>query len=188
MLPRLRTILAAMFVTAILVTMVGTALTPIYPRVAQPLARYARTVSPAEQPGMGYGRRAEELNRPPTVEASWEDAGTSRHAKTLVAARVDPAENEAPASASESAPDKPATNSTRQGDGGAATGSAHPPAIATSESPRSPGGPAASFAAAAKRVADRCLSCHRGWHGHGIRIRNSARRRLQMTEDRVTAF
>lgn len=187
MLPSLRTILAAMFVTAILVVMVGTALTPIYPRVEQPLARYARTER-MEQPGMhSYARRAEEL-RPPKVEPSSEDGGTSRHAKTMVTARADPAETEVSGSASVSAPERRATNSTKQGADGAATGRANHPSIATSESPGSLGGPAASFAAAAKRATDRCLSCHRGWRIRGIRMRSSVRRRIQMTQDRNSAF
>ena len=188
MLPSLRTILAAMFVTAILVAMVGTALTPIYPRVEQRLARYARTENPMQQPSpRSYARRAEELKRPPIVEPSSEDGGTSRHAETLLAARVDPAENQAPSSALASAPEKPATKSTTQGDDVAAS-SVSPPSIATSESPGSLGGPAASFATAAKRVADRCMSCHRGFRPHGIRPWKSVRRRTRMTQDRFSAF
>jgi hypothetical protein len=191
MLPSLRTILAAMFVTAILVAMVGTALTPIYPRVEQPLARYARTESPMEQPAThGYAPRAEKLNRPPAAEQSGgaSEEGSSRRAKTLVTARVDPAENEAPGSASATAPDKPVTNSTTQGPDVAATGSANPSSTATSVSPGSFGGPAASFAAAAKRVEDRCLSCHREWRIRGIRMRGGVRRRIQTSRDRFTAM
>ena len=185
MLPSLRTILAAMFVTAILVTMVGTALTPIYPRVKQPLARYARAEGPMEQPGMrGHARRSEELKRQSTVEPSSEEGGTSRHAKTLVTARMDPAENETLGSTSVSAPEKSATNPP-QGADASATGSVNP---ATSESPGSLGGPAASFAATAKRAADRCLSCHRGWRVRGVRTRSSVRRRIKMTQDRFSTF
>ena len=149
MLPSLRTILAAMFVTAILVTMVGTALTPIYPRVKQPLARYARTEGAMEEPGMrGRARRSEELKRQSTVEPSSEDRGTSRHAKTLITARVDPAANDTPGSTSVSAPEKPATNPTQRADA-SATGSVN---RATTESPGSLGGPAASFAAMSART------------------------------------
>jgi hypothetical protein len=188
MLPSLRTILAATCVTAILVMMVGTALTPIYPRVEQPLALYARTESPMEQPGIGYARRAEELKRPPTVERSSqlssEGGGTSRHAKVLSAARVDPAESEAPSSAPASAAEKLATNSTTQGTDVAATGSLNPPSIARSESPGSLAGPAASFAVAAKRMTERCLSCHRGFRPHDIR--SGVRRRIRVTPDRFT--
>jgi hypothetical protein len=175
MLPSLRTILAAMCVTAILVTMVGTALTPIYPRVQRPLARYSRTESPMLQPAMhGYPRRVEE------VEPSSESWGTSIHAKNLVTARVNSAENEAPGSASASAPEKPATNSTTQGADVPATASINPPSIATSESP--------SFAAAAKRMAERCVSCHRGFRPHGLRPRSGVRHRIRVTRDRFTTL
>jgi hypothetical protein len=177
-----------MFVTVILAAMVGTALTPIYPRVEQP-PRYVRTTNPAEQPAtLSYARQAEDLTRPPTVEPSSEDGGTSRHAKTLLAARVDPAENQAPGSASASAPEQPATKSTTQAADVAATGSVDPPSIATSDSPGSLRGPAVSFAAAAKRVADRCMSCHRGFRPRGIQLRSGVRRRIRMTQDRFTAF
>jgi hypothetical protein len=189
MLPSLRTILAAMFVTAILVTMVGTAVIPIYPRVEQPLARHARAETPMEQPGMyGYVHRAEELNRLLTVEQPSEDGRTSRHGKTLVMAKVDPAQNDTADAASAPVPEQPATNSTTQGVDVTVTGSANAHSIATSEPSGRIGGPAASFAAVAKRVADRCLSCHRGWRVHGIRLRSSVRRRIQMTRDRFTPF
>jgi hypothetical protein len=188
MLPSLRTILAAMCVTAILVTMVGAALTPIYPRVEQPLADYALAESPMEQLETGHARRAEELKEPPRAESSSqllsEGEGTSRHTKNLVTARVDPAENEAPGFASASPPEKPTTNSTTQGADTAATGSLNRPSIATSQTPESRGGPAASFAVAAKRMAERCLSCHRGFRSHGIR--SGVRRRIPMTPDRFT--
>jgi hypothetical protein len=188
MLPSLRTILAAMCVTAILVMMVGTAMTPIYPRVEQPLAFYARSESPMEQPGTSSPRPAQEVRRPPTVERSSElsseDGETSRHAKNLVTARVDPAENETADSASASAPEKPEINSTARGGDVAATGGLNPPSTAKSAPPGSLGGPAASFAVAAKRMAERCLSCHRGFRPH---VRSSVRRRIRMTPDRFTA-
>jgi hypothetical protein len=180
MLPSLRTILAAMCVTAILVMMVGTALTPIYPSVEQPLARYARPESPMEHPGIGAQSQAEELKPPPAVEPSPEGEGTSRRAKNLVTARVDAAENRAPDFASATAPEKPAT----QGGDVSVTGSLSPSPKATSDSPRSLGGPAPSFDVAAKRMAERCLSCHRGFRPHGSR--SSVRRRIPMTPDRFT--
>jgi hypothetical protein len=184
MLPSLRTILAAMCVTAILVMMVGTALTPIYPRVEQPLASYARRDGPTGQPGTDYVRRAEESKESPRAEPSSEGGGTSRHAMNLVTVTVDPAENAAPGSASASAPEKSTTISATQGTGVAATRSSNSPWIATSESPESRGGPAASFAVAAKRMAERCLSCHRGFRPHGSR---SVRRRIRIIPDRSTA-
>jgi hypothetical protein len=178
-----------MFVTAILVAMVGTALTPIYPRVEHPLARYARTANPIKQPGpSSYAPRAEEFKRPPIIEPSSEDGGTSRHAETLLTARVEQAENQAPGSASASAPEMPATKTTTQGADVSATGSVNPSSIATSDLPGSLGAPAVSLAAAAKRVADRCMSCHRGFRPHGLRARSSVRRRIRITQDRFTAF
>ena len=75
MLPDLRTILAAMALTAILVTLVGTTLMPVpgdpyirsagFPRVGQPLVQQAQVENPErEQMHMlGYARRADELNR-----------------------------------------------------------------------------------------------------------------------------
>jgi hypothetical protein len=75
MLPNLRTILAAMALTAILVTLVGTALMPVpgdpyirsagFPRVGQPLVQQAQVENPEWQQlhMLGYARRADELNR-----------------------------------------------------------------------------------------------------------------------------
>jgi hypothetical protein len=75
MLPDLRTILAAMALTAILVTLVGTTLMPVpgdpyirsagFPRVGQPLVQQAQVENPEQQQlhMLGYARRADELNR-----------------------------------------------------------------------------------------------------------------------------
>jgi len=75
MLPNLRTILAAMALTAILVTLVGMALMPVpgdpyirsagFPRVGQPLVQQAQVENPEWQQlhMLGYARRADELNR-----------------------------------------------------------------------------------------------------------------------------
>jgi hypothetical protein len=187
MLPSLRTILAAMFVTAIVVTMVGTAVTPIYPRVEKPLARRAQAETPMEQPGMyGYLHRAEEPKRPRTIESASEDGGKSHHTKTLVTASVDAAQNDTAGAASAPVSGQPATDSTTQGVDVAITGSAN--AHSRSEESGPIAGPAASFAAAAKRVEDRCLSCHRGWHLHGIRQRSGVRHRIQVIQDRFTAL
>jgi hypothetical protein len=187
MLPSLRTILAAMFVTAILVAMVGTAVTPIYPRVEQPLARRAQAETPMAQPGVhGYVHRAEELTRPSKIEAPSEDGGTSRHTKTFVTASVDPAQNDTAGTASAPASGQPARDSTTQRVDVAVTGSAN--AHSRSEESGPIGGPAASFAAAAKRVEDRCLFCHRGWHIRAIRQRSGVRRRIQVIRDRFTAL
>lgn len=187
MLPSLRTILAAMFVTAILVTMVGTAVTPIYPRVEQPLARRAQAEPPMDQPAMhGYVHRTEELKSPRKIETLSEDGGTSRHTKTFITASVDPAKIDAAGAASVPVPGQPATDSTTQGVDAAVTGSTN--AHLRSEESGPIGGPAASFAAAAKRVEDRCLSCHRGWRVHGIRLRSGGRRRIPVIQDRFTAL
>src|SRR5258708_1097711 len=75
MLPDLRTILAAMALTAIFVTLVGTTLMPVpgdpyirsagFPRVGQPLVQQAQVENPEQQQlhMLGYARRADELNR-----------------------------------------------------------------------------------------------------------------------------
>jgi hypothetical protein len=73
MLPNLRTILVAMFLTAIVVTLVGTTLMPVpadihsagFPRVGQPLAPQTQADNPEWQQlhMLGYARRADELNR-----------------------------------------------------------------------------------------------------------------------------
>jgi hypothetical protein len=75
MLPDFRTILAAMTLTAILVTLVGTTLMPVpgdpyirsagFPRVGQPLVQQAQVENPEQQQlhMLGYARRADELNR-----------------------------------------------------------------------------------------------------------------------------
>lgn len=188
MLPSLRTILAAMFVTAIPATLVGTALMPIFPRVEQPLARQARTEKPNEQSRL-LGD-ADEFHRPHSAEPPGSETinnGTSRHTK-LVIATEHPAEGEARGAASVLASQRPPANSNTQSVDVADTGSVNTPSTATDEPAAPVKGSAASLAGAPKRGSDRCVFCHRASRAHGLRYRSHVWRRVRMSPDRNTFF
>jgi hypothetical protein len=193
MLPSLRTVLAAMFVTATFVTLVGTALMPVLPRVEQPRARLARTENPSEQSRLLSNEGvSDEHNRPRAAEPSSSPSKTiegeaSTHAKTVVTAREGPA---ASGVGAESAlpTDEPAVNSNTQNVHLAETGSVSSLSIALGDQSAPLKGSAAPFASPLKRGADPCVFCHRALHAHGIQHRSGRWRRVRMTLDRNTAF
>lgn len=156
MLPRARTMLAAMFVTAILVTVVGTTIVPVpadsyvnaaaLPLVEQPRAEHARTASPKQQSRMPvYATRPVESssNAPKTM-----DGGASTYAKTQARWSEDQIERGARGSPPASDPEQPASNSNTKSADVAVTGNVNGASIATAEPPAPHDGAAASFAAA----------------------------------------
>jgi hypothetical protein len=194
MLPSLRTVLAAMFVTATFVTLVGTALMPVFPRVEQPRARLARIENPNERSRLlGYVRLSDEQNRQRTAEPSsstleTNDGRTSTYAKTLVTARKSPAPNGVHGAVSALATDEPAVNSNTQSVNVTQTGSVNTPSIASGEESAALRSSAASLARPPKRSADRCVFCHRGLHARSIRHWGGRWHRVRMTLDRNSAF
>lgn len=193
MLPSLRTVLAAIFVTATLVTLVGTALMPVFPRVEQPRARLARTENPNDRSHLlGYARFPDEQNRPRAAEPSGStseanDGKTSTYAKTLVTAREGLAASGAHGAVSALATDDAAVNSNTRSVNVARTGSVNP-SIASGEESTPLRGSAASLARPPKRSVDRCVFCHQGLHAHSIRHRGGRWHRVRMTLDRNSAF
>jgi hypothetical protein len=189
MLPRARTMLAAMFVTVILVAVVGTAIVPVpadsyvntaaLPRVVLPSAEYARTSSPKEQSRMpGYARLDDELNQTRAVESSSDsqkitDGGTSTYAKTR--ARWSEGQIESVARGSAPAPDpkQPASNSDTKSVDVAATSNVNGASIATPEPPAPHGDTAASLTPATNSGLNDCELSNRRIDFHGFRPAHS---------------
>lgn len=192
MLPSLRTVLAAMFVTATLVTLVGTALTPVFPRVEQPRVWLARTENPNEQARLvGYARFSDESNRPRTADPSSSaseiiDSGISTSAKTLVRVREGPPVSGVHDRVSALAPEEPAVNSNKSVNV-AETGSVNSPSIASGKRSAPLRGSTASFTNLPKRSAHQCVFCHR-LHAYGTQQRSGHWRRVRMTLDRNSAL
>lgn len=173
MLPRARTMLAAMFVTVILVTVIATTIVPVpadsyvdnsaaLPQVEQPPGEHARTASPKAQSRMpGYARLKDDFNQTPPVESSSNttktmDGGNSTHAKTQ--ARWSEYQVERAGRGSPPAPDpeQPASNSNTKSADVAPTANVNGASIATAEPPAPQGDAAVSPAAAPKSGPSDC--------------------------------
>jgi hypothetical protein len=161
--------LAATFVTAILVTVVGTTIVPVpadsyvsaaaLPRVEQPPAEYAQMASPKEQSRMpAYVRRDDQLNQTRPVESSRNslkamDGGTSTYAKTQTRQPENQVERAAPMAPD---PEQPASNSDTKSADMAATSNASGASMATADPPTPHSDEAASFTAARKSAQSDC--------------------------------
>jgi hypothetical protein len=185
MLPRTRTMLVAVFVTAMLVTVVGTTIVPVpadsyvnrmaLPRVELPPPEHARMVSSKEQSRMpAYGddefhetRPVESSsNAPKTVEG-----GTSTYGKTQAGSSEDHLERAARGSSPAPDPEQSASNSdTKRAD--VATGNANGASIATAESP-APGDAAVSSTATASSARSDCEQRNGRIGFHGFRPAHS---------------
>jgi hypothetical protein len=189
MLPRARTMLAAMFVTAILVTVVATTILPVpadsyvstaaLPRVELPLAEHARWVSPKEQSRMAaYARLDDEINQTRPVESSSNapktmDGGTSTYVKTQ--ARW--SENQVERAASGSSPtpgfEQPASNLDTKSSDTAATGNVNGASIATAKPPAPHGDTGVSLAPATNSGRNDCALSNRRIGFYGFRPAHS---------------
>jgi hypothetical protein len=184
MLPRTRTMLAAMFVTAMLVTVVGTTIVPVpadsyvnrmaLPRVEESPAEHARMVSAKEQSRMpAYARPAAELNQTRPVESSSNAAkimegGTSTYSKTQVGGSEDHVERAARGSPPAPNPEQPANSDTKSADV-TATRNANGTSMATPEPPAPHSDIAASSAGATNSARSDCEQGNGRIGFHGFR-------------------
>jgi hypothetical protein len=176
--------LAAVFVTAILITLVGTTLMPVpadsyvnmagFARMEPLLVRQARTVKRKEQSRMlGYARRTDKLNGEEPADSTSSipetvDGGTSSYPKTQVRHAEGPAERAADSSASGPASERPTANSDKHSVDVAVTSSVNNPSIPKSEPPAPPNGTAASSVAGPNVAGRQCGTCARNdcqWRG-----------------------
>jgi cytoskeletal protein RodZ len=149
MLPRTRTMLVATFVTAMLVTVVGTTIVPVpadsyvnrmaLPRVEPPPPEHARMVSSKEQSRMA-AYSDDELNKTRPVESlsnasKTMEGGTSTYAKSQAGSSEDHVERSARSSPSVPSPEQAASNSDTKRAVVAAMGNTDGASIATAESP-----------------------------------------------------
>jgi hypothetical protein len=178
MLPRARIMLAATFVTAILVTVVGTTIVPVpadsyinaaaLPRVEQPAAEYTQMTSPKEQSRMpAYARRDDQPHQTRPVESSSNapkgmDGGTSIYAKTHTPENQ--VERAAPM-----APEQPASNSDTKSADMVATSNASGASMATADPPTPHSGAVASVTAATNSAQSNCKLRNERMGFHGFR-------------------
>jgi hypothetical protein len=169
--------LAATFVTAILVTVVGTTILPVpadsyvnttaLPRVEQRPAEHARTESLKEQSRMpAYARLNDELNKTRPVELPSNapktiDGGTSTYVKTPARWSDDQGESAARSSLPAPDPEQPASNS-------AATDNVNGGSSATAEPPAPHGSAAASLSAVPNSGRSDCELRNRRIDFHGF--------------------
>jgi hypothetical protein len=187
--------LVAMFVTAMLVTVVGTTIVPVpadsyvnrmaLPRV-EPPPEHARMVSSKEQSRMAaYAEPDAERNETRPVESSSNapktmEGGSSTYAKTSSEDHVDRAARGSPPPPE---PEQPALSSDTKSADVATTGNANGASIATAESPAPYGDAAASSTAATSSAGSDCEQrngriglhgfrpAHYRWHAHHHRHR-----------------
>jgi hypothetical protein len=196
MLPGLRILLAAVFMTAIVVNLVasvlmsgpGESLTDAvaFPRIEQPLVQQARTTNPKQLSRMpGYASATELTSSAPGTRTM--DGGTSTYAKRL---GPNTAESEARSSLGALAPVRPAENSSTQSVDPAVTGSVSSPSISTGNPSPPVGAAVASSAGVQNQVARKCGPCswddrQRGYRRIGFR---GFGRRPHVSPDRNSFF
>jgi cytoskeletal protein RodZ len=178
MLPRTRTMLAAMFVTALIVTVVGTTIVPVpadsyvnrmaLPRVDEPPPGHAQMASLKEQSRMpAYVQPHDQVNETRPVESSSNtsetmEGGTSTYAKTQAQSSEDHAARGSPA---KPAPEQPPSNSDTKSADVAATGNANGASMATVETPAPHSDAAASSTLATARSDCEQRNGKIGFHG-----------------------
>jgi hypothetical protein len=156
MLPGLRILLAAVFMTAIVINLVAAVLMSApgeslidavaFPRIEHPLVQQARTANP-KQPSRMPGYATELASSAPGARTM--DGGTSTYAK-----RLGPNTAE-----SEARPVRPAENSSTQSVDPAVTGSVRSPSIVRGNPSPPVGGAVASSAGVQNQVARKCGPC-----------------------------
>jgi hypothetical protein len=177
--------LAATFVTAILVTVVGTTILPVpadsyvntaaLPRAERPPAEHARTASLKEQSRMpAYAGLNDEHNQTRPVELPSNapktiDGGTSTYAKTPARWSDDQGESAARSSLPASDAEQPASNSNTKSPDEAATDNVNDGSSATAEPPAPHASAAASLAAAPNSGRNDCELRNRRIDFHGFR-------------------
>jgi hypothetical protein len=194
MLPGLRILLAAVFLTAIVVNLVAAVLMSapeesfidavVFPRVEQPLVQQARTTNPKQQSRMpGYASATALASSAPGTRTM--DGGTSAYAKRL---GPNTAESGARSSAWALAPVRPAENSSTQSVDPGVTGSANSPSIATGNPSPPVGGAVASSAGVQNQVARKCGPCSWDDRQRGYRRIGFRGRRPHLSADRNSFF
>jgi hypothetical protein len=214
MLPGLRTLLAAVFVTAIVATFVAAALMPTpgesfthamtFLQVEQSLVWQARIANAKQQFRM-LGDAPAGLPSSALGTTAAIDGGTSTYAKTQMSLGQNPADRVAQSSAWAVAPDRPSANSNTQNDDPAATGSVNRPSIVAVKLPAQSGSEAAWSAVVQNQSAHKCGPCsqdHRQWrnerisfrgfgrfiHARDLRLLTFSSRRIRVRADRNSAI
>ena len=200
MLPGLRTLLAAVFVTAIVATLVAAALMPTagesfthamtFLQVEKSLVWQARIANPKQQFRM-LGDAPAGLPSRALGTTATTDGGTSTYAKTQMSLGPNPADRVAQSSAWALAPDQPSANSNTQSDNPAVTGSVNRPSIVTVKLPPQFGSEAAWSAVVQNQNAHNCGPCsqdHRQWRNGRVRFRGFGRFTLHARDLRLVTF
>jgi len=187
MLPGLRTLLAAVFVTAIVATLVAAALMPTpgeffthamtFLQVEQSVVWQAPIANPKQQFRMLGDSPARLPSRALGLTATM-DGGTSTYAKTQMSLGPNPADRVAQSSAWALAPAQPSASSNTQSDDPAVTGSVNRPSTVTVKLPPQLGSEAAWSAVVQNQSAHKCGPCsqdHRQWRNGRISFRGFGR-------------
>ena len=200
MLPGLRTLLATVFVTAIVATFIAAALMSApgeslthamtFPQVEQSLLWQARIANPKQQSRMLGDAPATGLpSSAPGTTAM--DSETSTYAKTQTNLGPTVADRGAHRSAWALAPDQPPAHSNTQSDNPAVTGSVNEPSTATGELPVRLSSAAAWSSVVQNQSARKCGPCSQDdhqWRNRGISFRGFGRFRLHARDLRIFTF
>jgi hypothetical protein len=209
MLPGLRTLLAAVFVTAIVATFVAAALMPTpgesftramtFLQVEKSLVWQARIANPKQQFRM-LGDAAAGLPSRALGTTATMDGGTSTYAKAQMSLGPNLTDRGVHSSAWALAPDQPSANSNTQSDDPAVTGSVNRPSIVAVKLPPPLGSEAAWSAVVQNQGTHKCGPCSqdhrqrngrisfRGFgrfiHARDLRFLTFSSRRIRVSADR----
>ena len=199
MLPGLRTLLAAVFVTAIVATFVTAALMPTsgesftramtFLQVEKSPVWPARIANPKQQFRM-LGDASAGLPSTLGTTATM-DGGTSTYGKTQMGLGPILADRGALSSAWVLAPHQPSGNSNTQSDNPAVTGSVNRPSIVTAKLPPQFGSEAAWSAVVQNQNAHNCGPCsqdHHQWRNGRVRFHGFGRFTLHARDLRLLTF
>ena len=200
MLPGLRTLLAAVFVTAIVATFVTAALMPTsgesftramtFLQVEKSPVWPARIANPKQQFRM-LGDAPAGLSSRALGTTATMDGGTSTYTKTEMSLGLNPVDRVAQSLAWTLAPAQPSVNSDPQSDDPAVTGSVNRPSIVAVKLPTRLGSEAAWSADAQNQSAHKCGPCsqdHRQWRNGRISFRGFGRFTLHARDLRLLTF
>jgi hypothetical protein len=206
MLPGLRTLLTAVFVTAIVATFVAAALMPTpgesftramtFLQVEKSLVWQARIANPKQQFRMLGDAPAGLPSRALGTTATM-DGGTSTYTKTQTSRGPNPADRVAQSLAWALAPAQPSANPNSQSDDSAVTGSVNRPSIVAAKLPPRLGSEGDGSADVQNQSAHKCGPCsqdHRQWRNARLSFRDFGRfihardfRRLTFSSRRIRA-